>query len=154
MRRAVAGLALAGALSVPFSAPAQNRTVEIRDAWIRGTVAGQTASGAFMEITSPTTARLVSVTSPVAASAEIHRMKLENGIMRMFPVDGVDLPAGRTVKLAPGGFHVMLTGLRRPLKAGDQVPLKLTFERGGGLRETADLQVRVRALTGGNPHGH
>jgi copper(I)-binding protein len=67
----------------------------------------------------------------------------------MYPVDGVDLPAGKTVKLAPGGYHVMLMGLNAPLQAGRSIPVKLTFELADKKRETIDLNIEVRDIKGG-----
>lgn len=128
--------------------------VVVRDAWIRGTVQGQNATGAFMELTGKSAARLVAAASSVAKTVEVHNMTVENGVMKMFPVDGIDLPAGQPVKLAPGGYHVMLMGLQKPLAAGEKVPLKLTFELAGKKRESVDLQVEVRNLTGSSKHGH
>jgi hypothetical protein len=148
-------LAACGALWCALVAVnAQAQPVEIKDAWIRGTVGGQTATGAFMNLTSRSPARLVAAASPVAGVVEIHNMRMEGGIMKMFAVDGIDLPADRTVKLAPGGFHVMLMDLKQTLKAGDRVPLKLTFELGGKTRETVELTVEVRHVTGEPKRGH
>ena len=143
---------LALVLGVAQSASAQGITV--KQAWVRGTVPGQSATGAFMEITSKGPARLVAVASPVANAAEIHHMKMEGGIMKMNAVDGVDLPANKTVKLAPGGYHVMLLDLKHTLKAGDRVPLKLTLELPDRKRATVDLSVEVREVTGEKKHGH
>ncbi len=140
-----------------FSAPmagALAQEVAVKDAWIRGTVSGQNATGAFMELTGKSNARLVDAASPVARTVEVHNMKMENGVMKMFPVEAVDLPAGKPVKLAPGGYHVMLMGLRKPLNAGDKVPLKLTFELGDKRRETVELSVEVRDVKGQPSRGH
>lgn len=136
------------------AARANAQSVEIKDAWVRGTVAGQKASGAFMSLTSRAQARLVAASSPVAGTVEIHNMKVEGGVMRMFAVDGIDLPANRTVRLASGGYHVMLMNLKRTLKAGERVPLKLTFELATGKRETIELEVEVRPVTGEPKHSH
>lgn len=133
---------------------ASAQPVEVKEAWIRGTVAGQKASGAFMSLTSRSPARLVAAASPVAGVVEIHNMKMEGNVMKMFAVDGIDLPVNRTVKLAPGGYHVMLMDLKQTLKAGDRVPLKLTFELAGKKRETMELEVEVRPVTGESKHGH
>jgi hypothetical protein len=81
-------------------------------------------------------------------------MKMESGVMKMFAVDGIDLPANRTVKLAPGGYHVMLMDLKRTLKAGERVPMRLTLELAGKKRETVDLDVEVRPVTGEAKHSH
>lgn len=140
-------------LAVAGAAHAQGTdVVEVRDAWIRGVIGGQKGTGAFMNITSRVPGRLVAVSSPVAGVAEIHNMTMEAGVMRMFAVDGVDLPANRTVRLAPGGYHVMLMELKRPLKPGERVPLNLTLEFAGGKRQTLRLDAEVRPLTGEQRH--
>lgn len=151
MRVLIACGVLACALS---AAGARAQLVEVKDAWIRGTVAGQKATGAFMSLTSRAPVRLVAVASPAAGVVEIHSTKMEGGVMRMAAVDGVELPANRTVKLAPGGYHVMLMDLKRTLKAGERVPLRLTFELAGKKRETVELEVEVRPLTGEMKRGH
>lgn len=145
-------LLLAAALCSALPAHAQE--VGVKDAWIRGTVQGQSATGAFMELTGQSNARLIGVASPVAKTVEVHNMRIENGVMKMFPVDGIDLPAGKPVKLAPGGYHVMLMGLQQPLNAGDKVPLKLTFELADKKRITVELAVDVRDVKGqaAKPH--
>lgn len=135
-------------IAVLCAAPAHAQEVTVKDAWIRGTVQGQTATGAFMELTGKSAARLVSAASPVAKTVEVHNMKMENGVMKMFPVDGIDVPAGQTVKLASGGYHVMLMNLPRALNAGDRVPLQLTFELADRKRETVELSVQVRDVRG------
>ncbi|MBX3662381.1 MAG: copper chaperone PCu(A)C [Burkholderiales bacterium] len=151
-------LKLCGLLFTLFCAgAAQAQTVTVRDAWIRGTVQGQSATGAFMELTAKAHARLVAASSPVAGVAEVHNMRMENGVMRMFPVAGIDIPAGRSVKLASGGYHVMLMQLQKPLNAGDKVPLSLTFELADKKRETVELSVEVRDVRGQpvkSHHGH
>lgn len=135
-------------LALFVAAPLFAQEVSVKDAWIRGTVQGQSATGAYMELTGKSNARLVGVASPAARIAEVHNMTMEKGVMKMFPVEGIDLPAGKPVKLAPGGYHVMLMDLQKPLKAGDRVPLKLTFELAGKKTETLDLTVEVRDLKG------
>ncbi len=138
-----ATLFLAG-LVLAQSAAAQ---VTVTGAWVRGTVAGQKATGAFMKLTSPTDAVLVDAASPVAKIVEIHEMKMEGGMMRMSAVDRLPLPAGKAVEMKPGGYHVMLMDLVQPLKEGDTVPLKLTFEDKSGRKQTLDVKAQVKALT-------
>jgi len=111
-------------------------------------VQGQTATGAFMEITAKSAVRLIGVATPVTKHAEVHNMTMENGVMKMFPVDGVDVPAGKMVRLASGGYHVMLMNLPKALIAGDRVPLQLTFELADRKRETVELSVEVRDIKG------
>ena len=146
-------LALAVALSCSTVA-AYAQSVEVKDAWVRGTVPAQKATGAFMEITGKTAARLVSAESPAAATVEIHNMSMQNGVMKMFPVEAIDIPAGKTVKLASGGYHVMLMGIKQQMKPGERVPLKLTFELADKKRESVELSVEVRELTGERKSTH
>jgi copper(I)-binding protein len=127
--------------------------IDVKGAWIRGIVPGQKATGAFMDITSTVSARLVGAASPAAGTVEIHNMKMESGVMKMFAVDGVDLPPGRAVKLAPGGYHVMMFDLKQTLKPGDRVPLRLTFELEDRKRHTVEVQAEVRTLSGAR-HAH
>ncbi|MGM9487139.1 copper chaperone PCu(A)C [Ideonella sp. YS5] len=118
----------------------------VADAWARGTVPQQQASGAFMRITSAEGGKLVGVSSPVAATVEVHEMKMDGGVMKMGAVPSLDLPAGQAVELKPGGYHVMLMGLKQQLKAGDKVPLTLTIEGKGGQKETLQVTAPVKAL--------
>ncbi len=133
--------------------PVHAQSVTVNEAWIRGTVPGQSATGAFMELTGKSSARLVAAESPAAKSVEVHNMTMEGGVMKMFPVEGVDVPAGKTVKLAPGGYHIMMMGLQKSLNAGEKVPLKLTFELADKKRETVSLSVEVRDVRG-KPAAH
>jgi hypothetical protein len=146
---AIAVLAAAG-LAVTPAASAQ---VAVTDAWVRGTVTGQKATGAFMQLKSPADAALVAVSSPVAKIVEIHEMKMEGGMMKMNAVDRLALPAGKAIDLKPGGYHVMLMDLVKPLKDGDTVPLQLTFEDKAGKKQTVEVKAVVRPLaaSGGPP---
>ena len=91
----------------------------VKDPWVRGTVAGQKATGLFAQITSTSGGKLVSATSPVAGVVEIHEMVMDGNVMKMRAMPGLELPAGKTVELKPGGYHVMLMDLKQELKAGD-----------------------------------
>lgn len=113
--------------------------------WVRATVAGQQATGLFVELKSPTAARLVGGSSPLAASVEVHEMSMDNGVMRMRALPALALPAGQAVSLKPGGYHVMLMGLKQPVKAGDTVPVTLTIARDGAPPETLTLQATARS---------
>ncbi|GAA0770196.1 copper chaperone PCu(A)C [Ideonella azotifigens] len=124
----------------------------VTDLWVRGTVAQQKATGAFMQLRSAQGSRLVSVATPLAGMAEVHEMKMVGDVMKMGEVaGGLELPAGKAVKLQPGGFHVMLMDLKQPLKAGDQVPLTLTFKNADGKTEQLTVQAPVRALGASAP---
>ena len=146
--KAIAASITSVVLSVCLTTSVYAQSVEVNEAWVRGTVQGQSATGAFMDLTSKNNARLISASSPAAKTVEVHNMKVEGGVMKMYPVDGVDLPAGKTVKLAPGGYHVMLMGLNAPLQAGRSIPVKLTFELADKKRETIDLNIEVRDIKG------
>ena len=120
--------------------------VTVSDAWVRGTVAGQTTTGAFMQLKAATDATLVGASSPVAQVVEIHEMRMDGGMVKMSAVERLPVPAGKTVTLAPGGYHVMLMGMTRPLKDGDTVPLTLTFEEKGGRKTSVDVKALVKPL--------
>ncbi len=143
----------AAAALLAIAAGAQAQTM-IKEAWVRGTVAQQKASGAFMQITSAQGGKLLSVSTPVAGVAEIHEMAMQGDTMRMRAVPSLELPAGKPVELKPGGFHLMLMDLKAQLKAGDTVPLTLVVEGKDGKRETLEVKAPVRALGDTSPHKH
>ena len=120
--------------------------VTVTNPWVRGTVAGQKATGAFMQLTSSADMTLVSATTPAAKIVEIHEMKHEGGMMKMAAVSRLPLPAGRTVELKPGGYHVMLMDLAQSLNEGDIVSMTLTFEDKAGAKQTIEVKAPVRAL--------
>ena len=122
--------------------------VTVKEPWVRATVAQQKATGAFMTLTSSGDAKLVSASSPLAGVVEVHEMAMEGDVMRMRAVTDLNLPAGKPVELKPGGYHVMLMGLKQPLKAGDTVPVTLVIEGKDQKRETIEVQAPVRALGG------
>ena len=136
------GTALAATLA---TALAQTGQVEITNAWARATPGGASTGAAYLTIVSPVADRLVSVSSPVAKSVQLHTMTMEGSVMKMRPVAGVDLPAGKTVALKPGGLHIMLTGLTAPLKAGQSFPLTLSFQH-AGTREVTVAVAKVGAM--------
>ena len=122
------------------------QTVEVKDAWVRATVPGQKGTGAFMNITAKDGAKLVGASSPVAGVVEVHEMKMDGDIMRMRAVPVLELPAGQTVQLKPGGYHVMLMDLQAQVKEGDAVPLTLVVENKDGSRQTLEVTAPARAL--------
>ena len=145
-----------------LSASAANAAdLEVKTPWVRGTVAGQKATGAFMELASPAGAAIVGATSPVAGVTEIHEMKMDNGVMKMRAIPRLDVPAGKPVGLVPGGYHVMLMDLKQPLKKGDIVPITLQVESKDKKVESVEIKAEVRELTAtpatpaaGSQHGH
>jgi copper(I)-binding protein len=140
------------ALALGLTASAQAQ-VSVSDAWVRGTVQGQKATGAFMQLKSPGGATLVGAESPVAGAVEIHEMRMEGNVMRMRPVPRLDLPAGQTIELKPGGYHVMLMGLKAPLRSGEVVPIRLKLRGKDGKPEEVEVKAAVRDLTAGG-QGH
>jgi periplasmic copper chaperone A len=129
------------------------QSVKVSNAWARPTAPGQTTATAYVELTSDTQAALIAAGSPLAARAELHSMSMDGGIMRMRAVPRLELPAGKTVKLAPGGLHIMLFELKQPLKTGDKVPIVLTVQSSGTSLITLKLEAEVRAGPA-EPHKH
>ena len=130
--------------------------VEVKSAWVRGTVAAQKTTGAYMELKSAKDGSLVGVESPVAGFAEVHEMTMDKNVMRMRAIPKLGLPAGKTVELKPGGVHVMLIDLKKPLKKGDSVPLKLKIENKDKTVSTVEVKAEVREATAAPEHrgGH
>jgi periplasmic copper chaperone A len=128
--------------------------VEVRDAWIRMAVRGQSGTGAFMKLAAPAGARLVGASTPVAGIAEVHEMKMEGDVMRMRAVpEGLELPARQAVELKPGGYHLMLMDLKQALVVGETVPLTLEFVDREGRKSVARLQVPVQAAPASGDDG-
>jgi copper(I)-binding protein len=112
--------------------------VRVTEAWTRPASAGETVALYFtMENPGDEPDRLLSVSTSAATTAELHESMMEGDLMHMMPVSAIDVPAGETIELRPGGLHVMLIGLNEALNVGDQVPLSLEFERAGSLEMTA-----------------
>ena len=146
-------------VSALFIATAAQAQVTVDDAWVRATVPQQNGTGAFMRLTSQNDTTLVQAESPVAKHVEVHEMVMENNVMKMREVSGIPLPAGQTVELKPGGYHIMFIDLHGQVKEGDQVPLKLTFEEAGGQRSSIEIEAPARPLAAGagghhGGHGH
>lgn len=140
----LAGCNAAPEADAPAAAETAASVIAVTEPWSRETAEGQNAGGAFMTIANTGTApdRLTGGSTPVAGRVEIHTMTMENDVMRMRQLaDGLEIPAGGQVTLKPGSFHVMLMDLKQPLKAGDKVPLTLTFAGAG----TVDTELEVRA---------
>jgi copper(I)-binding protein len=120
--------------------------VTATDAWVRGTVPAQQSTGAFVTLKSTDPVKVIKVESPAARSVGIHATENHGGVMEMHAVDSLALPAGAAVELKPGGYHVMLEGLVRPLVAGDKVPLTFTIEDPRGKRSQVEVRAEVRPL--------
>lgn len=147
-------LILTALSALALSTPAFGQ-VNVAEPWVRGTVAQQKATGAFMKITAPNATRLVQASSPVAGVVEIHEMTMADNVMKMRAIPGLELPAGKPVELKPGGYHVMLMDLKQQLKPGEIVPITLVFEGADKKRDSLEIKATVRPLAGsGHQGGH
>lgn len=138
-----------GVAALIFSVQAWAGDLTVSSAWIRASAPGQDSASVSMQITSQKDARLLAVSSPASASAQIHTMKHENGMMMMRQVDSLPLPAKRNIELGEGD-HIMLIGLKKPLRAGDSVPLTLTVEFADKHRENVRVKAEVKSLDEGH----
>ncbi|MBA4177543.1 MAG: hypothetical protein C0505_13460 [Leptothrix sp. (in: Bacteria)] len=151
-RRTLLAMALSAAALLSNAALAQ-ATVKVDGAWARPTVKGQAAGGGFLKITGGATAdKLVSASAGVSKAVELHAMSMDGDVMRMRQVDAVEVPAGKTVELKPGGLHVMFMGLNKPLQAGESFPLTLRFEKAGEVR--VEMKVMTQAGMPAMPMDH
>lgn len=119
--------------------------LEISQPWARATAPTAPTGGGFLTITNrgTTADRLVGVRTPIAEQSQIHEMKMDGNVMRMRELEhGLEIPAGAAVTLAPGGLHLMLIGLKRPLTKDTRVPLTLVFEKAGSI----DVELAVEAM--------
>lgn len=128
----------------------------IAQPWSRATPGGAKVAGGFLVIENKGSAAdaLMGGATDVAAKVEVHEMAVTNGVMTMRELDkGLPVEAGKTVTLKPGGFHLMFTGLKRPLKEGDKVPVTLEFAKAGKVQLTFDVRG-IGAKDAGGDHGH
>ncbi|OIP19589.1 MAG: hypothetical protein CO105_12595 [Comamonadaceae bacterium CG_4_9_14_3_um_filter_60_33] len=133
-----------------LGALATDAAVEVQNAWVRATVKGQMATGAFMTLTAKQATTLVGVASPVAGVAQVHEMTMDNGVMKMAEVKGgLNLPVGKAVELKPGGYHLMLMDLKALLTKDSTVPVTLTFKDAKGIESTLELTLPVAAMAPG-----
>ena len=139
MKKLFAALGLCAA----FTAHAQ---VEVSDAWVRATGQGQKATGVFMNLTAQKATRLVGVKADLTASAEVHEMKMDKDVMKMQAVKALDLPAGQTVALKPGSYHVMLMDLKAPVAEDSQVVLTLLFEDAAGVKTQKEIKAVAKKM--------
>ena len=158
-----AALALLAAfvIALPAFSAEQGSTgsgVRIADAWVRAPAPGQKTAGAYVEVTSDRDAAIIAAGSPAAARVEMHSSTTEGGVMRMRALPRIELPAGKTVKLAPGGIHLMLIDVKQPLRVGDKVPLTLSVQPTGSAAgmslTTLQLEAEVRAAGSAESHKH
>jgi len=143
-----------------LAAPAQAQEVKAGDLvitqpWSRATPGGAKIAGGFLTIENKGAVpdRLVSGAGDIAGKVEIHEMAMNNGVMTMRPLDkGLVIEPGKTVKLAPGGYHLMLMDLKQPFKQGDKVPVTLEFEKAGKVALSLDVQGVGAQAPAGHDH--
>lgn len=133
----------------PVTPGASSPAVKVDLAWARATVQGQLGTGAYMTLTASRAMQLVGVSTPSAAVAEVHEMKMEGDIMKMRAVSALDLPAGKPVQLKPGGYHLMLMELKQPLAKGSSMPLTLHLKDGKGVESRQAILVPVMTAAPG-----
>ncbi len=133
-----------------LATPACAGEITVSASWARATAPGQDNGAVYLRIISQQEARIVAVSSSAAASAEMHSMTHDNGIMKMRELAILPLPARQQVELRSGGSHIMLIGLKQALKVGDRVPLTLTIQFADKHQEKVEVKAEVRALTAGN----
>lgn len=126
--------------------------IKIGHPWTRATPPSAKVGGGYLSLTNKGSSpdRLLGGTSPLAGRVEVHTMAVDNGVMTMRPLpDGLEIPAGETVELAPGGYHLMLFELTGPIRRGDMVSVTLRFEKGGSI----DVELAAGEI-GSKPEGH
>ena len=142
------------AVAILFSAHAFAGDVTVKDAWSRATAPGQENGSVGLVITSAKEARLIAVTSPAAGHAEIHTMSMDDGVMRMRQLEDLPLPANTEVKLGPGGNHLMLFDLKKPLKAGDTFSVTATIQFADKSTKKITFKAEVRSMSGSHEGHH
>jgi copper(I)-binding protein len=126
--------------------------VEVQEAWSRATPPGAKVAAGYMTLRNKSASpdRLVGASSPAAARVETHTMEMKGDVMRMREVKGIEVPANGSFEFKPGGAHLMLVDIKRPLKEGERVPLVLRFEKAGEVK----TELAVQGMGATKPHGH
>lgn len=148
----LAAVAAIAAASSAWAHEYRLRALHIDHPFARATPPGARSGGVFLTVQNDgdRADRLLSVSTPVAGTAELHQMVMDAGVMRMRAVAGLDLKPGDRLVLKPGGYHVMLTDLKRPLQSGESFPLTLGFEKAGSI----EVSVVVESMGAGAMHPH
>jgi periplasmic copper chaperone A len=151
LKNLIAGTAFALVAVAAHAHEFKAGAITIVHPYARATAAGQPTGGGFMKfVNSGGNDKLLSASAEVSKSVELHEMKMDGDVMRMRQVEGIELQAGKTVELKPGGYHVMFIGLKAPLKVGDSFPVKLKFEKAGEV--TVDVKVEAPGADAGMKH--
>ena len=148
--RLLEAIATIAAMTAVTAASAATADLRVLAAHAPATPAAATSAAAYVTVhnVGATSDQLLRVSTPLAAQVQMHRSQLDGGVMRMRPVASLEVPIGGSIEMSTGGTHLMLIGLKRPLKAGEQFPLRLEFARAGV------LEAMVKVLpAGGAAHG-
>ena len=145
-------LAALNGLPAAFAQKSSAEAPQISDVWIKATIPGSNVSAAYLRIKSAKTVKLVKAETAVANIAELHSMNMKDGVMEMKAELAFNVPAGKTIELKPGGMHIMLMQVAKPIKAGDKVPLTLTFDTGGGNSLVMNVEAIARAQSAHHAH--
>ena len=138
MKNIVSGLAI---LVISTSALAD---VSVSHAWVRSTAPGQPVGAAYMQLVSDSDTVLVSASSPVAKTVEMHEMSMNGDVMKMRQLKQIELKAGQKVTLEPGSSHLMLIDVKHQIKPDEIVPIQLEFKDKSGKSKSVDLKVKAQ----------
>ena len=131
---------------IVLAAASVHAQVEVTDAWVRATGQSQKATGVFMNLTAKKATRLVGVKTALTPMAEVHEMTMDKDVMIMQAVKALDLPAGQTVALKPGSYHVMLMDLKAPLAEGEHAVITLLFEDAAGVKTQQEVHAVAKKM--------
>ena len=155
IKKAIAGATLALAALSAVAHSFKLGEIDIGHPYARPTREGQTVGAGYLKLANKGPAdRLVSATSPAAGTVEIHSMSMEGDVMKMRQIDAIEIATGQTVELKPGGYHLMLMGLKAPLKVGDKFPLTLKFEKSGEVVVTVNVEEPKSKSEATGAHKH
>lgn len=144
----------AGLVALFCAATASASEVKVTEAWARATAPGQDSASIQLVITSDKAGALIAGESGIAKTVEIHTMVMEGNMMKMRAIEELLLPAKTAVSLGADGNHIMLIGLKKPLKAGEKVPFALTIKFANGSKTTVKAEALVKPLETTNNQGH
>jgi copper(I)-binding protein len=154
-RAALAASATVLSLLMAGAANAQAEpSLKVAEPWVRATVPGSSVAAAYMQLSSAKPLKFVKAESAAAKTVELHNMTMKDGVMEMKAVEAINVPANGKVELKPGGYHIMLINIAKPVKVGDTVPLKLTFETADKKTFTVDVSAKGKDAGGGMAHQH
>jgi len=156
LQRLLAALALGAATLATSAHEFKLGAITIGHPYARTTAPGQPTGGGFLKLVNQGASadKLLSATADVSSRVELHTMRMEGDVMRMRQVDAIELPAGGSVELKPGGMHLMFVELKAPLKAGDKFPLVLRFEKAGEVTVTVNVEAPKADAAPAHEHRH